>query len=360
MVVSELRLKKFRNFHVYCSEFRPGINLIYGKNGQGKTNIIESIYYSINLKSFRTKKIDPLIQYSEQESWIQTRFEKQKVQHNLSILLNKKGKKVTLDQKKVVASSDFVREYFIVLFSPDQIAEFKEFPQTRRNFFDRFFSFLYPEYLLKIKDYYKLIQNKNKLLREKRNNEVIVWNRLISKILPKIIEIRQKSIYFFNKKIQELFFFLTRKKKEFLIDYKNNLDRVTLNEHEIFEFLSFNLEREASAGYALIGPHRDDYRFQLDGKTEKSAFSQGEYRTAYLAMELALSDIVSSEKMYYPILLLDDVFSELDDDVCERLFTRLDNSSNQIFVTSTRVPEGLSKKGTHFYLENGELQCVSE
>jgi len=356
MVIHSLNLVDFRNYEKIDVEFHSGINFVFGKNGQGKTNLIESLYLITHLKSFRTPKISELTTFSKKASTIRTRLSKQGVHHEIRIGLQDNLKKVLHNGKTVSYTSDYIKDFLSLLFSPDQLAAYKEFPLERRNFIDRILFLIDPDYSHKIKEFNRVKQQKNALLRNGNQNELRVWNRLMAAVVPDIQIAREKITEQINRKITGIFGKLTGRQSNLVFNYEASLKkRGGSTQDSILALLEQKKEKEINQGHSIYGPHRDNYWMTLDEKPDRQAFSQGEYRVAYLSLQLAVDAIVTDLLGFKPILLLDDVFSELDDLVCEKTVNFINRKSNQVFITSTSIPEKFLEIGSHMHVENGSL-----
>lgn len=356
-MIHSLTLVDFRNYENISVEFNSGINFIHGMNGQGKTNLIESLYLITHLKSFRTPRISDLSFFSKKTSMIQTELSKQGVRHQIRISLHENLKKVLHNQKVVNYSSDYIKNFLSLLFSPDQLVSFKEFPLERRSFIDRILFLIDVGYLQKIKEFNRIKKQKNVLLRNGNRLEISAWNRLLAGIIPDICAARVLVVEKINSALAQIFSSLTGRESHLLFCYGNDLEnRSDLTTESIFGFLTDKEDQEIGQGHCLFGPHRDNYWMTLDGIRDRQSFSQGEYRIAYLSLQLAIDTIVSDTLGFRPILLLDDIFSELDEKVSERTIEYIEQRENQVFITSTSIPEKFMNIGTGICVSKG---CLS-
>ncbi len=356
MVIKSLSLKEFRNYSCITFDFLPGVNFIHGNNGQGKTNLVESLFFSTHLKSYRTSKLHAICKSGHDSAWIQTMLSKQKVDHELSILIERGRKRVVLDGKTLLLTSEFVRSFISLLFAPDQLVFFKEYPLERRAFFDRVLFLIDGNYHLWIKEFNRIKKQKCIVLKKRSDSDLDVWNRLLSEIIPKITQARQEVTVKINQSLTTVFQELTGRKGTLLLSFRSDLQgKVDLNASEIYNFLSGKKEKEYDMGYLLYGSHRDDYWLSLDQKKDRYTFSQGEYRISFLALQLAINKIIGEEMKFNPILLLDDIFSELDEPVSRRSIEYISQNKNQMFITSTSIPQDILKTGTSYRIESGKL-----
>lgn len=359
MVVTYLELLFFRNYQSFSSQFSPGINFIYGRNGQGKTNLIESLYVLTHLKSFRTSHISELENFEKDASFIKANLLKQSVYHEVKINLEKNQKKVHLDGKKIGYTSDYIKNFFSILFSPDQLVFFKEYPLERRNFFDRVLLLGEPGYFNLIKDFNKIKKQKGILLRQKLSKNIAVWNKLLASLVPKITQSREDLVDRINVILGELFRSLTGRKEKLTLHYQSDLEKKTdLNESSIFEFLQEKLDSEMEKGFLNYGPHKDRFWMSLNEKKDKLSFSQGEHRITFLTLQFAVNIFVKETLGFNPIILLDDVFSELDSAVLENTMKYINQIQNQVFITSTEIPSMLSSNDNTILIEKGQRKGI--
>ena len=359
MVIQSLKLIDFRNYEKIEVEFNSGINFIYGKNGQGKTNLIESLYLITHLKSFRTSKVSDLTSYSKKNSTIQTDLYKQNVHHNIRITLHENLKKVSHNQKIVSFTSEYIKNFLSLLFSPDQLVAYKEFPLERRNFIDRILFLIDKKYFQRIKEFNRIKKQKNVLLRNGKKKDIFVWNQLMAAVIPEIIWSRALIVEKINEVMSEIFKALTGRDAYLKFFYGNDLEgRTEVSCESILNYLTDKVDQEIGNGYCQFGPHKDNFWMTLDGNRDRQSFSQGEYRIAYLSLQLAMNKIISGMLGFKPILLLDDIFSELDETVCEKTIDYITNSDNQVFITSTAIPDKFIHIGNAIHIINGNLSTV--
>ncbi len=356
MVIKSLNLLFFRNYESFSSDFSSGINFVHGRNGQGKTNLIESLYIVTHLKSFRTSHISELNSYSKDASSIRAILSKQNVSHDISIDIKKKGKRVSLDQKIVSYTSDYIKDFFSILFSPDQLIFFKEYPLERRNFFDRVLILIDRNYFQLIKDFNKIKKQKGYLLRQGKAKEIPVWNQLLAANTPKIIDARSMLVEKINRILTEIFSELTGREEKLELWFESDLEKRTdIDESSIFKYLQEKIDTEINKGFLYFGPHKDQFWMTLKGRKDRQTFSQGEYRIAFLALQFSLNAIINDSLGFNPVILLDDIFSELDKDVFDRTIDHIYKIDNQVFVTSTEIPPECCEKGNVLKIEKGKI-----
>lgn len=337
MVVRELGLIRFRNYENLFTGFADRLNVFFGKNGQGKTNLLEAIYLVTHLESFRTRKIVPLIERPHDLSQVQAVIVKDDRDWKTRIDLTRQGKKVWLDDTSVSKVSYYIALFFSLVFNGDFLYQFRQFPAERRAFFDRYLSFIDPGYLMGIKDMRVILSQKNKLLKTGDSGSLSDWNHLLIEKGYAIIAKRREAIEAICEELERIFPRVSGRRGRLEIAYRPSLDGPP---EAWAEALARAEPRERQLGHALVGPHRDDFRLRLDDGRQDDHFSQGEFRICFLALLLSMNAWLDSIRKVRPVLILDDLFSELDRGVQKTLMSFLAGLPNQIFVTTTEWTEG--------------------
>ena len=357
MQVKHLKLENFRNYQNIEVDFNEKTNIIFGKNGQGKTNLIEALYFLTHLRSFRSPKIKYLQTYHSQQSSLEAIINKYQVSHRSFISLVTGGKKIILDEKKLAYSSEYIKNFLSLLFAPDLLSFFKEHPVEKRNFFDRLLFLVEKQYFYLIKEFNRVKKQKNSLLRNRQSDQIIAWKKLLAEQIPKIINLRQNICEKINNYLSQFFFKLTGRNEKLYLNYGNDFEnKIEISEIEILKFINSKLEQEKSKGHMDYGPHKDRFWMTLNEKDDKNNFSQGEYRISFIALILSVSAIVKEELNFSPVLLFDDIFSELDENICQRTLNCISENNSQVFITSTKLPEDFEISGSTFQIKNGTIQ----
>ena len=371
MRIKKIKARYFRNFENIFLEFNPALNLILGKNGQGKTNLLEAIYFLATAESHRTNKNKEMINWDKEKCMVQILLVKKQNNIKLSFILNGSQTIVKVNGKKVNKIADFLGYLNVVLFSPEDLKLIKGSPAQRRKFINLEVSQVNSYYHHLLKKYRHVLKQRNNLLKkmqyennDKNNDMLEIWNEQLSTLGSKIISKRIEVI----KKIKILARLKQRKitagKENLNIKYENRLqeDITDIAEKDfklIFkEKLTDNKQQEIKRGYTTIGPHRDDILLEINDKDVRKFGSQGQQRTVALSLKLAELEFMKSETGEYPVLLLDDVFSELDN---ERKKLLLDIMGNKIqtFITGTEyknlkfVKKVMSKQPGMFMVNQG-------
>ena len=338
MIAKEISLENFRNYESQKIELSPGVNVFYGKNAQGKTNILESVGLFAGVKSYRGAKDSEMINFEADSSHISLLFESHEREFLSEIYIQKgKKKKIKVNGvgKKSISS---LADYFsVIMFSPDDLNMVKGSPSERRKMMDTAISSLKPAYISVINEYNKILENKNKLLKNENEQDdmINIWNERLSETGARIISYRKSFIDVltpvmkkFHSKIAE---------GENLEIYYKTIDCKLSDEKEIKDFLfskmKKNIKKEKNAGFSLYGPHKDDIEFFINGNDAKIFGSQGQQRTLVLGIMLSRIEIEKQIKGEYPVLLLDDVLSELDLNRQNFLLEKIKN--HQVLITCT-------------------------
>lgn len=339
MNITSLEITNFRKFKKFKLENLNLINIIIGKNGVGKTSIIESIYYGSISKSFKSSYDDVLIKENETFFKIKIDLKDKLKQKKLELVLNGKEKRAKIDNKIIKRLSDYICQYSVILFSPDDIRLIKDSPNIRRNYLNIQLSNISKEYINIINNYNKLIKNKNDYLKKLYLNKNLdqqyldVVDHKIAELGIKISNYRNKYVKEINKYINILFKKF-KPEEDLFINYVSDFDNKT--EQEILILLNKNRKKEIILGQTSTGIHRDDIKFILNNKNAEEYASQGIQKLIVLSMKLSEIKVLTHEYNIKPILLLDDLFSELDE-INQRKVIKLLNKKYQTFITTTDI-----------------------
>lgn len=359
MYISSLSLSNFRNYSDEKIEFSPYTNIIYGNNAQGKTNILEAVYLFSQGRSHRAKSDKELIKFGEDFSKLSLKFHDDNRDYSASMRLIKNGKKnIKINHVQITKLSMLMNYLNVVMFSPEDLDLVKGAPSSRRRFMDTSISQLYPRYLTSLIDYHKALSQKNSLLkalkRQSARSDVMlsVWNEQLAKEASKIMEYRMefvKLIDGFASKIQREI-----SNEVLKIDYFPGTKSDGIDKSSIFKYFERNQRREIEFASAQVGVQRDDLHISVNKNEARIYASQGQQRTAALSMKIAEADYLQSIKGEYPVLLLDDIMSELD--VNRRMYLSQKIRDKQVLITSTDT--GLIKNTDStklFHIKNGSV-----
>ena len=357
MYIKKILLTNFRNYNKQEIEFNNKINIFYGDNAQGKTNIIEAIYLSSIGKSFRAKKDIELVNInSEQFATIETDF--QKTDRNGKIKLEIKDKKnLYINGVKAKKISEVLGNINIVLFSPDDINMFKGGPAKRRKLLDIMISQLRPAYVYNLNLYLKTIEQRNNYLRlikyENKSKEMLdIWDEKLTEYAEKVYKYRKEFMDIIKEKIIDIHKIITQNNEIININFTSDF----FNKDEYLKKLKQDREKDILRGYTTRGIHRDDFTVFLNGKPLNIYGSQGQHRTVLLSLKIAELKIIFDEIGEYPILLLDDFMSELDNKRRESLLNSIDNT--QVIITCTEKMKIKEVNNKTFFVNNGNIENI--
>lgn len=342
MYISRLSLLSFRNIKNTTIEFIDGINVFVGDNAQGKTNILESIFMCSTGRSHRTKNDNQIIMFDERSSHIQAFINKNKYSDRIDIHLKKDEKKgIAINGIPIKKTGDLFGILFTVIFSPEDLQLIKNGPSERRRFMDMELCQISNLYYYNLQQYYKILKQRNNLLKKIQKNiklkdTLFVWDEQLIDYGIKIINARRNFIEKINLISADKHYKITNEKEKLEIRYLPNVD-----EDKFAKKLKLNIERDLFLGSTLIGPHKDDICFFINENDVKIYGSQGQQRTAALSAKLAEIDIIKGETGNTPILLLDDVLSELDEK--RQLFLMEGITGIQTIITCTGIEDSINK-----------------
>ncbi len=356
MRVLRLALSKWRNIDEI--EYKPNkeTNVIYGKNAQGKTNLLESIYIASRGTGFRQGKEKDLVKEGFEKARISLDFFGGGREQNISVTVyaDKRRKEILLNGLPIKKNSDMAGAFCTVLFAPEHLSLVRDGPEERRKFLDSAISQLRPRYGTLLADYNKVVAQKNNLLKRGGGDTLDVWNSRLAEIGSYIVLMR--SSYIKRLSLPAISHHEAVSKGEKLsLSYKcftGNIEGLTREEIKnlLYEEITMAKFREEQMGISLVGPHRDDLEVLIDGKAARIFGSQGQQRSAVLSLKLAECKLIEEEIGERPVLLLDDVMSELDR--TRQSYIRKSMKDRQVFITTA----GVSKNGDR--MEEGRL-CTS-
>lgn len=345
MIVTRLQLENFRNYRELDINFSENLNVIYGNNGLGKTNILEALFICASGKSHRTNKDIELINYDQKNFSVKVSIEKD-ISNDIQIIYNRdKQKIIKVNGLCVRKSGQLMGNLLAVLFSPEDMMLINDGPSHRRKFIDIAISQLKPSYYYDLQQYNKIVSQKIALLREIKRNpknkeSIEVWNTSIVEYGSKIIFARLNFIRKLAEIAKEKHMDITSQKECLSIEYLNSFEFEDILSIKVIgdikstfsSVLAKNINKELDREQCLFGPHRDEISFILDGVDLKKYGSQGQKRTAVLASKISELEIMLLQTGRKPIFLLDDVLSELDKD---RQYKLLEYAASvQTFITS--------------------------
>lgn len=318
MYIKSLTLKNYRNYMEQTVTFSDGLNVIYGSNASGKTNLVEAIYYSSIGKSPRTTKDKELILWGEKFAYIKINLSKKYREHIIEIYLDESNKKrIMVDKIPITKMCDLMGIINVVFFSPDEMNIIKESPQDRRRFMDISLSQQKKSYYVNLTTYNKIIAQRNKLIKTTFEKETLIntlpiWDMQMARVGTKIIKERYEFIEKLNKISKIKHSGLTNGGEQLNIEYECKLKITDTLEDDYLKILKQNYEKDIFLGYTTEGCHRDDLKITINEIDVRKYGSQGQKRTTALSMKMAEVEMFIAETGEKPILILDDVLSELD------------------------------------------------
>ncbi len=365
MYITSLKLKNFRNYREGFFKFKPGINFILGPNTKGKTNLLEAIYFFVFFHSFRVKEFKSLIKEKQTNSIFELGFknrnnngeDEKKTFQSILNLNQTKDKEVVNKAFKlngvVKSSNKLIGEFQAVLFTPEDLDLVLATKSVRRKFLNNLISKLSLDYYKDLIEYKKVVQTRSRLLffvnkGTAQPDELSFWNKEFLRLAEKIILKRLDILKKINIEVKKIYPEISQKKDFFQLEYDFNFDYQDKTSSDLKQalrdYLTKIFDRELRFGQTLFGPHRDDFIFKLNHRPLVSFGSRGEQRSAVLALKLAELRVIKAKIKQTPVLLLDDVLSELD---CNRQTAFLDFiKKQQVIITATDI--GLLKNWKEF------------
>ena len=360
MLINNMHLQNFRNYGDQTIKFMPGTNILIGDNGQGKTNIVEGIYYLLTGKSYRVQREQDLLRWDQSEFHLYGDFIFKNHKIFLESHYKNKKKMVKINQVPCQRLSDFVGTINVIFFSPDDLVMIKGGPLERRRFLDLHIAQMRPGHVSILNAYNKVIQQKSALLKlslEKSHkySQLQLWNEQIIELGIKIMINRADMTERLQAAADLIYDNLTSYKEKMQVFYlalgRKNL-REAINEYP--KLLNDKLDQEIERQMVLVGPHRDDLQILLNDKPARLYASQGQQRSIVLSLKLAELELINQEKGEYPLLLLDDVLSELDRFRREYLIKFIELSRIQTIITMTSADN--YQLGTLYRVEQGPIR----
>ena len=357
MIVKSLELNHFRNYTNLEIDFEAGTNILYGDNAQGQTNILEAIYLSGTTKSHKGSKDKEMIQFGEDESHIRIFIEKQEKQFQIDMHLKKnRTKGIAIDQIPIKKASELFGILNIVFFSPEDLNIIKNGPAERRRFMDLELCQLDKIYLSELAKYNKILNQRNKLLKDiyfrpDVKDTLPIWDMQLLEYGQKIIKSRRKFVSELNEIVTQIHSKISGGREEMILTYEPNVTE-DLFEQELIRVQ----EKDLKLGQTTVGPHRDDMSFTIHGVDIRKFGSQGQQRTSSLSLKLSEIELVKKVIKDTPVLLLDDVLSELDSNRQNYLLNNI--CGTQTIITCTGLDEFIRNRfeiNRVFEVINGEV-----
>ena len=362
MIITQLKIRNFRNYDSCNISFIPGINVFIGDNAQGKTNLLEAIYFLSSTRSFRDVLDKEMIKEEELFSNLEVIMNEEDKTIVISSVIHPTGKSLLLHKQPVMKASDFIGVLNTVIFSPIDLELFHTSPKVRRRFLDLELGKISKSYLFHLKKYHQLLKERNAYLKQERVDSEyleVITKQLIEVQKPLVVE-RQEFIHFINGKINDFYSTLSESFQKVSLTYQTSSDE--MDEQELLKKYQKYIEKDKALGQTTVGVHRDDIEFFLENRNVIQYASQGQKRMIVLALKLALSSYIYEKSKRTPILLLDDVLSELDSKRRKNLFKVIPEEI-QTFITTTdldELEELKQRKIQLFQIEQGEVTLYEE
>lgn len=339
MQISSLKLLNYRNYESLEISFSPNTNIIYGRNGMGKTNLVEAIYMLAMTKTFRLGDFDVVIKKGKNIAKIEGVI-KDQIWNTYKIIISDTGKRIKIDNNKITKMSDYITRVNIILFNPDDLKIIKDTPMTRRKLLNIEISGINKEYVIALTNYNKVLKQRNSYLKalKSKNNLyeteflTILTEQLID-IGLKIMLIREEFINNINSYISDIYQKITGK-GPLSVRYKS--EYLNKNKEQLLKMYQKNISREIIMGKTLFGPQHDDIEFIINKEIVKEYSSVGEQKNSVIAFKLAEIKNIEARLGKKPILILDDLFSEIDREKINNILSLMDDAM-QTFITTTEI-----------------------
>ncbi|MDO4869646.1 MAG: DNA replication/repair protein RecF [Bacillota bacterium] len=359
MYIKEIELVNFRNYKEQSISFNDKVNIFLGNNAQGKTNLLEGIYLNAFGRSFKNVKDRELIRFGEDFCRIKTIINRDDEDEKVEIVISKDGKKgIKKDGIKLKRTSELLEDYHMIIFSPDDLKIVKEEPEKRRRFINRELCQIRKGYLSDFNNYKRILKQRNTYLKEYNVDENVldIWDRELAGYGSRIIEKRKEFIEMLGPVCSSINEKISGGKEKLDIVYEAN---VYFDDHLEDHFYQLLLERrkeDIKIRTTGRGPHKDDIKISSNDIDIRKFGSQGQQRTAALSLKLSEISIIEKETGEKPVLLLDDVLSELDNDRQKYLINNL--GDNQMFITTTDLTQSVASdipNSKIYKIDNGNV-----
>lgn len=359
MFIKRLQMLNYRNYNVLDISLGPHVNVFMGDNAQGKTNILEGIYYCAFARSHRTSKDRELINWNSDNALLSVTVGRERLDKRIDISILKDGKKaIQINKIKIKKIGELFGNFNVVMFSPEDLKIIKDSPGVRRKFIDMELCQLNPKYYYNLVQYNKVLNERNSILRNKNINKDIldVYDMQLVEFGYNIIIDRLEYIQKLNKYSTKIHSDITSGKEKIEFKYISTIKDLENIKENFYSLLEKNRSRDCERGITSIGPHRDDFTVLINDIDTKSYGSQGQQRTAVLTIKFSSLKIIKELTGEHPVLLLDDVLSELDFSRKRYILSTIGDI--QTIITCTGIEdlyEYLDDKSKVFKVKDGEI-----
>jgi len=362
MYIKRLKIKDFRNYDTAELYFSDKTNIIYGNNAQGKTNILESIFVFCSGRSHRRADDGEMIREGALRSIIEVEFcDENRDYYGKMIMQSGKKKLVSFNGVSLTKISQIANYINAVIFSPEDLNIVKGSPGERRRFMDMALSQLKPNYVSVLNDYLKVLKQRNNLLKKLNPNSaeadtLDIWDESLADLGAKITIYRKDFIDFLKPFVLNTYAELSNEKLDlnYISNFTQSFDNYDVIKENMLNLLKKNRRRDIETKISNIGVHRDDILFSIDGRDLKIYGSQGQHRSVVLCMKIAQTEAVYSVKKTYPIILLDDIMSELDKNRRDYFAGKI--KDKQVIITCTDR-DNTQKDAKYFYVKSGNVKA---
>lgn len=364
--INNCYLLNFRNFDNLNIKFLDKINIITGSNAVGKTNIIEGVYFSAKGKSFKAVSQENLIKFDKDESFIRTDINSDGLEEKIEVKLSRNGQKVVRINENKIDTMQQLRTFFdIVTFTPEDIKIIKETKSYRRNFIDEVISGILPGFNIVLIKYNNILNQRNHLLKNQNREkyfkeQIIASTRQMAEEGAKILKVRSKYIRIIEEFAKTIHIRLTDESEQLSILYNGQSEDcykdMESNYKMLYEKMLNSLEKDLYRGFSSVGPHRDDIEIFINNMDSRVFLSQGQQRTLILTLKLAQLKMFHDIKEIGPVILLDDVFSELDENRTNYLLNEIKDYQSIITATSESFIDGYDGEYRVFELQDSKLK----
>ncbi len=364
MKINSVELNNFRNISSIELQATEGVNVIYGENAQGKTNILEAIWLFTGCKSFRGAKDPDFIKFGEEIAKINLSFSDNVREKKSKIVFGNKKKNVSLNGVSLRSSAELIGSFYAVIFSPSHLSLIKDGPSERRKFLDTALCQLKPSYAEHLAGYKRSLMQRNALLKDIHLSPQLYdmldsWDDSLARYSAAVISERLKYINILSEYSKEIYSGISEYKEEFSVSYsRNDIIDINISVHDLYinelEKIKEARKEDVLTRSTTVGPHRDDLDIRINNVSARSFGSQGQQRSCALALKLGESEIIKKITGETPVALLDDVMSELDEKRQDYVLNHIND--RQVFLTCCDPSQVLRLcSGKSFLIEGGKL-----
>ncbi len=363
MILNSLAIRQFRNLDHLELDWNESFNVIWGRNAQGKTNILEAIYLLGQLKSFRQSRGSELIQHGEHQAKLTGQIKRDDVIHKLELHVHVNGRTPRINGKTVQRLSQYLGHLRAVLFTPEELGIVRGYPAGRRALLDRAVLQSDPTYLERVQEYERILRQRNQLLKDQATaTELDSWSEALANMGGRIRSDRLQYISRLRPHLKEVYRNITQQTEEVDIEYSVAVANTGQLVGQLADALKDQAQRERQLGQTLSGPHRDDLNLYIDRLPLKTFGSQGQQRSFLLAYKAA--QVIEQEGTLgeAPLLLLDDLASELDRERQSGFVEFLLERNMQVFITTASpadLTDAVRRQADYFYVDHGKVDRIS-